>query len=302
MSLPTCKGIFVLSDTLCEQVKSELIKCEFPGIPVYSFVHPTDINVPQFSFKNFINNDDKQIVHIGGWLRNIYNFYKLEIPKQIQIAPRLNSLSCYFSFTIKKVESPLKKAILKGKNMNNYFPHETLLTDLKQLLINYDNTPRSNIINPNVSTNHPNVSTNCINNTSNGQIIYNNWSKHFYKDVEEFSTSVNIIQHMDNNSYDNLLINNIVFINLVDASAVNTLVECIVRNTPIIINKIPAVVELLGKNYPLYYEKITDVYNLINQKNIKNAYTYLSKLPKTKFNITYFVSDLVHALKNVTSN
>ena len=79
-------------------------------------------------------------------------------------------------------------------------------------------------------------------------------------------------------------------------------VECIFRNTPIIINKIPAVVELLGKNYPLYYEKITDVYNLINQKNIKNAYTYLSKLPKTKFNITYFVSDLVHALKNVTSN
>ena len=299
MSLPTCKGIFVLSDTLCEQVKSELIKCEFPGIPVYSFVHPTDINVPQFSLKNFINNDDKQIVHIGGWLRNIYNFYKLEIPKQIQIAPRLNSLSCYFSFTIKKVESPLKKAILKGKNMNNYFPHETLLTDLKQLLINYDNIPSTNRINPNVSTNHPNVSTNCINNTSNGQIIYNNWSKHFYKDVEEFSTSVNIIQHMDNNSYDNLLINNIVFINLVDASAVNTLVECIVRNTPIVINKIPAVVELLGKNYPLYYEKITDVYNLINQKNIKNAYTYLSKLPKTKFNITYFVSDLTKGKRMV---
>jgi polysaccharide pyruvyl transferase WcaK-like protein len=300
MSLPTCKGIFVLSDTLCEQVKSELVRCDFPGIPVYSFVHPTEINVPQFSFKNFINNDDKQIIHIGGWLRNIYNFYKLEIPNNIQITPRPNSITSYFSF--KKVDSPLKKAILKGKNMNNYFPHETLLTDLKQLLINYDNIPSTNRINPNVSTNHPNVSTNCINNSPNTQIIYNNWSKHFYKDIETFSNSVNVIQHIDNNSYDNLLINNIVFINLVDASAVNTLVECIVRNTPIVINKIPAVVELLGKNYPLYYEKITDVYNLINQKNIKNAYTYLSKLPKTKFNITYFVSDLIHALKTVTSN
>ena len=109
-----------------------------------------------------------------------------------------------------------------------------------------------------------------------------------------------MIEHIDNNSYDNLLINNIVFINLVDASAVNTLIECIVRNTPIVINKIPAVVELLGKNYPLYYEKIADVYNLINQKNIKNAYNYLSKLQKNKFNITYFVSDLVHTLKTLS--
>jgi hypothetical protein len=184
--------------------------------------------------------------------------------------------------------------------MNNYLPHNDLLKDLKQLLINYDNTSTTNGINANVSTNHPNVSTNCINNTPNTQIIYNNWSKHFYKEIEEFSTSVNVIEHIDNNSYDNLLINNIVFINLVDASAVNTLIECIVRNTPIVINKIPAVVELLGKNYPLYYEKIADVYNLINQKNIKNAYNYLSKLQKNKFNITYFVSDLVHTLKTLS--
>ena len=65
--------------------------------------------------------------------------------------------------------------------------------------------------------------------------------------------NINFIEHVDNKNYDLLLSENIVFVNLVDASAVNTIIECIVRNTPIIVNKIPAVVEMLGENYPMYY-------------------------------------------------
>jgi hypothetical protein len=108
--------------------------------------------------------------------------------------------------------------------------------------------------------------------------------------MEEKIKSVTIIEHVDNNDFDNILSKNIVFINLIDASAVNTLIECIVRNTPIIINKHPAVVELLGEEYPMYYNKGSlDINNLITIKNIEKTNEYLRKLDKHKFTIEYFM-------------
>ena len=93
---------------------------------------------------------------------------------------------------------------------------------------------------------------------------------------------------------------NIVYINLVDASAINTLIECIVRNTPILINKIPAVVELLGNNYPLYYENNNDVHCILsNATNIKKAYYYIKNIPKTDFYIETFVVNLIKIIKNI---
>ena len=56
--------------------------------------------------------------------------------------------------------------------------------------------------------------------------------------------------------YDAILDRNIVFCDLYDASANNTVLECIERNTPIIINKLPAVIEYLGEGYPLYFEHL----------------------------------------------
>ena len=81
--------------------------------------------------------------------------------------------------------------------------------------------------------------TECGNNSNkyiNGLIKY----------IKELDSSVKIIDKLSNEDYDNLLTKNIVFIKLVDASAVNTIIECIVRNTPIIVNRLPATEELLG--------------------------------------------------------
>ena len=78
--------------------------------------------------------------------------------------------------------------------------------------------------------------------------------------------------------YDELLTKNIVFTDLFDASANNTVLECIVRGTPIIINKIGAVPEYLGNDYPLYFENLEDVDKLLSYDKIFNAYFYLKKL------------------------
>ena len=82
------------------------------------------------------------------------------------------------------------------------------------------------------------------------------------------------------------------FIDLYDASAVNTIIECIVRNTPIIVNKLPAVVEYLGINYPLYFKDIKNIPTLLKRDNIINAHRYLKNMDKTFLTIETFISDL----------
>jgi hypothetical protein len=120
--------------------------------------------------------------------------------------------------------------------------------------------------------------------------------------------SVDFIDKLSNDNYDQLLTENIVFINLVDSSAVNTVIECIVRNTPIIVNDHPAVVELLGRNYPLYFknnyqnyfEMNQQVVNLLsNTNNIKKAYQYLTGLNKSQFNVKNFTTQFVTYLKHI---
>jgi hypothetical protein len=108
---------------------------------------------------------------------------------------------------------------------------------------------------------------------------------------------VKLIEYLDNNQYDQILSKYVVFIKLFDASAVNTLIECIVRNTPIIINKLPAVVEYLGEDYPLYYNNIDEVPKLLQIKffkenKIKKAHKYLTEMNKDFLKIETFINSL----------
>ena len=98
---------------------------------------------------------------------------------------------------------------------------------------------------------------------------------------------------------------NIVFINLVDASAVNTIIECIVRTTPIVVNRHPAVVELLGKDYPLYFDQsnyVIQVHKMLeSDRLIRKAHVYLKRLNKTKFSIQSFIKDFQKILFKIHS-
>ena len=124
--------------------------------------------------------------------------------------------------------------------------------------------------------------------------------------------SVEILDKLNNSDYDKILTENIVFVHLVDASAVNTVLECLVRNTPIVINRLPAVVEMLGENYPLYYgDKCGNIQNqfelnkqvvdlLSNTANIEKAYAYLLRLDKSRFNIKVFLKEFTEKLKLIS--
>jgi len=94
--------------------------------------------------------------------------------------------------------------------------------------------------------------------------------------------------------YDELLTKNVVFVDLFDASANNTVLECIVRGTPIIINNVGGVSEYLGKNYPLYFENLEDISNLLTYDKIFNAYHYMKTLK------TLSISDFCKQIINIS--
>jgi tetratricopeptide (TPR) repeat protein len=73
-----------------------------------------------------------------------------------------------------------------------------------------------------------------------------------------FAENTREVQHVSDGKYDDLLAENIAFVRLYDASANNTVTECIARGTPLLINPLPAVTEYLGPSYPFYYDSLAD--------------------------------------------
>ena len=101
--------------------------------------------------------------------------------------------------------------------------------------------------------------------------------------------SVEIVEKVSDSDYDRILESHVVFIKLFDASAVNTVIECCVRNTPILINKLPAVVEILGENYPFYFSSLEEASEKLNYGNVLKTHLYLKTLDKKKLQIDTFV-------------
>lgn len=102
-----------------------------------------------------------------------------------------------------------------------------------------------------------------------------------YLNTDDISfNNIKIIQRISNSSYDDLLTESIVFVDLFDSNANNTIIECIARNTPILVNKINAITEYLGESYPLYYSDIDEANSFIKDYGrIKSAHEYLSSFP-----------------------
>lgn len=289
-SLCECKGIIVLSKYLQQQMKQQFNILNI-NVQVFTLIHPTEIHVPKFDYDKFIYNENKKLVHIGAWLRNLYFFYNLTLGKYPLDYKNI------FSFNIKN--ESLEKVALKGIDMENYFYSDSFINTLKQI------SPR---LSKQIVVSRGNCSTD-----NSDFLVYNKWYNQFQGFINHMKNSVTVIDRLNNSEYDNLLTENIVFINLIDASACNTLIECVVRHTPIIINRHPAVVEVLGDNYPLYYNKDEfngisynyfkmnkEIDDLLNIKGIiLKAHMYLKRLDKTQFTIDCFVDNLKDIIRLV---
>jgi hypothetical protein len=52
---------------------------------------------------------------------------------------------------------------------------------------------------------------------------------------------------------------------LLDAGGCTTVIDCISRNVPIIINRHESLIEFLGKDYPLFYDDESQLQGLLTE-------------------------------------
>ena len=86
-----------------------------------------------------------------------------------------------------------------------------------------------------------------------------------------------------------MLTNNILYLELCEVSANNTVLDAILMNTPLIVNKLEGVVEYLGEDYPLYFQNRNEVGEMLSDMSrLFDAHDYLRSMDKTKFSLEYF--------------
>jgi hypothetical protein len=105
------------------------------------------------------------------------------------------------------------------------------------------------------------------------------------------------VTFIPDHEYDKLLSQNLVIINLYDSSANNTIIECIVRNTPVLVNPIEPVLEYLGEDYPFYFSSLQEAAEKAeNTDLIYKTHKYLLNLPiKKKLTGEYFLESFVNS-------
>lgn len=108
---------------------------------------------------------------------------------------------------------------------------------------------------------------------------------------------VKILPWKTPSAYDELLSKNIVFLDLFDSSANNAVIECIVRNTPVLVNPLEAIQEYLGKDYPFYFTSFEEAGKKSEDLSlIKDTVDYLSELPiKKKLTQRYFLKSFAES-------
>ena len=212
-SLPFCRGLFVLTNTL----KQYLVENISASVPVVSLLYPfTPFGDNMFSWDAFDSLSPKRVLFIGEFLRNYQALYDLKMPEGFQ------------------------KCLIKPPDVN----FDNLLDCNKQRIKIKDNN-----------------------------------SVHLISD------------RISDDEYDSMLSSSIIFLNFFDVAASTTAIECIGRNTPLIVNRLPALEEYLGKEYPLFYETLEDAAALFLDKELLlKASQYLMTLPiKNKLTREYFL-------------
>lgn len=119
-------------------------------------------------------------------------------------------------------------------------------------------------------------------------------SQHY---IEEHKLSGVLVDNISNEEYDNLFSRCVCLVNLYDTSANNAVVECVARNTPILLNRLPATEEYLGKDYPLFFNDLDHASCLLyDLDKIYEAHIYLKNMNKKWISGTYFAQDLTSKL------
>lgn len=236
-SLPFCRGFFVMSRYLRDQVLERLAAIGYDKIPVCAVYHPMGFDGKRWDPAKW----SRQCVNVGAWMRDCVSIYV--------VAGSAGD------------SSTVTYHALKGKEMDSNFPPSD-----PKLLASEHNT----------------------------------WTRYYKKYLtrtggapsEGFVKTVSVIDTLNNEEYDTLLSSCVMFLDLVDASCANSLIEAIVRKTPVCVNRIAPVVEALGEDYPLYYDSLEEVPSLLTDEKVFAAHEYLCRMNDDCYRIENFVAQI----------
>lgn len=129
--------------------------------------------------------------------------------------------------------------------------------------------------------------------------VYRKTNKDFYEDKQNWG-SVEVLDWIEHSDYDELLTSGVVFLDLYDSSANNAVIECIARNTPLLVNRLPAVVEYCGEDYPLYFDDLDHASRLLcDTDKIIEAHLHFKNMDRRWLGGSYFAADVQRKLKEV---
>jgi hypothetical protein len=285
-SLATCKCLIVLSDYLAIQVRDALAEIGYAQVPVRVLTHPTEsvgMN-KKFTLTRFLRNPERKVIQVGAWLRNPYSIFAL--PSSLGFA---NSQGKVLS---------VAKAALKGHNMDGYYVSDEDFDAILRAI--RDASPRANAYSSVVYTCVDDGVVGGGDDDKNDATTRNKYVAGLERVMENNHRSVQILGKQTNDAYDDLLSENIVFLDLVDCSAANTIMECVVRNTVLVVNRHPAVEEVLGASYPGFYANPLEAIDIIRDiQRIKACYLHLARLNKDRLRIETFMRDFMDIVKEI---
>lgn len=118
---------------------------------------------------------------------------------------------------------------------------------------------------------------------------------------ESVYDSVDFVGFLQDRAYDEMLSQSVVFLDLYDATANNTVLECIARHTPLVVRKLPATQEYLGKTYPLFFDNLDEAADLLEDKErLLVAHEYLKERAKLEdFHPHGFLKNVKRAIANI---
>jgi hypothetical protein len=118
-----------------------------------------------------------------------------------------------------------------------------------------------------------------------------------FQTVIDMGDSVEVLERLNDAEYDALLCENVAFLDLDDASACNTVLECLVANTPLIVNRHPAVAEYLGADYPGFYDDLDHAAALASDpRAIAAMHAHLERLDHEPYTMRAFLEGFADAV------
>lgn len=287
-SLEHCKGLYVFSQYMSVLLRGYLDARGYTSVKVQALNHPTELSgFPMWSKENFDANPNKILVQVGAWLRDNYAIYRYNGAKRVTL--------------VDKPSVVLEKATLMGAKMEHYFKPPNFFQLFRDptwkscpdtSLSSSVTLPSSQVIDSSTINGEYIVPALPPDETCadmcrdimcrDSNVYLNKYVLGAIDFLKKIDLAVTILPQQDNMDYDLLLSRNVVFLPLIDAAAVNTLIECIARATPVLVTPVPAVLELLGPHYPLYLDLSTEDISTLSYANIIAAHTYLRQLNVTQ--------------------